>query len=75
MKKTVLQSFLLLSFLFLDFITFAQGPGTGSEDGDLEGDDDLPATPINGKLIWLALIGLAFAYYTYQKTRTVEVSK
>ena len=73
MKKTILQSFLLLTFLFLDFVAFAQ-PGTNNGDGTLEGDDDDPvATPINSKLIWLAIVGLVFAYYTYKKTRSVEV--
>lgn len=75
MKKNIQQSILLVTFLFLDFIAFAQsGPGTDDESGGLEEDDPV-ATPINGKLIWLAILGLAFAYYTYQKTRTVEVSK
>ena len=77
MKKNLLQSFLLLTFLFLDFIAFAQ-PGDESDGGPgnpLEGDDDLPVASINGKLIWLAILGLAFAYYTYKKTRTVAVTK
>ncbi len=77
MKKILLTSFFTIFFLSLDFIAFAQpgGPGTDSDGGDLEGDDELPGTPINGKLVWLAIIGVAFAYYTYKKTRTVEVSK
>lgn len=73
MKKTILQSFLLFTFLFLDFVAFAQ-PGTDQNGGGLETDDTPPAS-INGKLIWLAIVGLAFAYYTYKKTRTVEISK
>ena len=72
MKKNILQSFLLLSFLFLDFVAFAQ-PGDLSDDG-LETDDDAPVASINGKLIWLAILGIAFAYYTYKKTRKVEVT-
>ncbi|WP_318641023.1 hypothetical protein [Flavobacterium ardleyense] len=73
MKKTILQSFLLFTFLFLDFVAFAQNPGTDDQSGGLEGED--PVAPINGKLIWLALVGIAFAYYTYKNTRTVEISK
>ncbi len=74
MKKTILQSFLLFTFLFLDFVAFAQDPpGTDDGNGGLEGED--PDAPINGKLIWLALVGIAFAYYTYKNTRTVEISK
>lgn len=56
----------------MDFVAFAQGPGDDTGDGTLEG-DDLPAASINGKLVWLAILGLAFAYYTYRKTRTIEV--
>ena len=73
MKKTILQSFLLLTFLFLDFVAFAQGI-PGSDDGTDTLEEDDPAAPINGKLIWLAILGIAFAYYTYKKTRTVEVT-
>lgn len=46
-----------------DFIIFAQGDG--NEDGDLENPD--PALPINGKLIWLGIIGIAFAFYVYKR--------
>ena len=73
MKKTILQSFLLLTFLFLDLVAFAQtGPGSDNTAGDLEGDD--PVAPINSKIIWLAVVGIAFAYYTFKKTRTVEIT-
>lgn len=73
MKKTILQSFFLFTFLFLDFVAFAQNPGTDDQENCLECDD--PVAPINGKLIWLAVVGIAFAYYTYKNTRTVEISK
>lgn len=80
MKNNLLKAFFLLTFLFLDFVAFAQ-PGSTSELVDennntvdaLESGDDA-AVPINGKLLWLAIVGIAFAYYTYKKTRSVEVS-
>ena len=72
MKNTTLKAFFLLTFLFLDFVAFAQ-PGSDDTNGGLESDDTPPAS-INGKLVWLAIFGLAFAYYTYKKTRTVEVT-
>lgn len=74
MKNTILKAFFLLTFLFLDFVAFAQSPGSDTGEGDLEGNDDPAPASINGKLVWLAILGVAFAYYTYKKTRTVEVS-
>ncbi len=64
MKKiylTVLTAF----FLLHDFRLFAQGgPGDDNDNGDLEGNDP-PATPINSKLFFLALAGIAFVFYLY----------
>ena len=76
MKKQLLTSILTIFFLSLDFMAFAQngddeesGPGFTASGGGklLESDDDIAQTPINGKLIWLLIVGLAFAYYTYKK--------
>ena len=63
--------FYLLSFILLsDFVAFAQ-PGDDDGGGGLEGDDPAP-TPINGKLILLAIMGIIFVLYTYRnKKRTV----
>ena len=57
----------MLAFMLVsNFVMFAQnGPDDDTEDGDLEGGD----TPINGKLIWLAIVGIAFAYAYYAKTQ------
>ncbi|MBF6608670.1 MAG: hypothetical protein ITG00_08020 [Flavobacterium sp.] len=71
MKKNLLKFYVLTFVLFSDFVIFAQGPGNDSEDGDLEGGDDLPAAPINTKLIWLAIVGVLFVLYTYRKSRKV----
>ncbi|MGV8994879.1 MAG: hypothetical protein ACOH1O_12325 [Flavobacterium sp.] len=58
----------------LDFIVFAQ-PGSNNGAGDLEGDDDdVVATPINGKLIWLMIVGITFALYTYRKNKAVKAA-
>ena len=61
-----IYKFCLFSFvLFSDFVLFAQpsnnDDGTGGN-GGLEGGDPEP-TPINGKLIFLLLLGLTFAFY------------
>ncbi|WP_026978469.1 hypothetical protein [Flavobacterium tegetincola] len=78
MKNTFLRTLFLLSFLLIDLVLFAQpygsGPGTDDENGTLEG-DDLPAASINAKLIWLAVVGIIFAYYTFQKSRLAKLSK
>ena len=68
MKNRVSYSFLVIFFLLVDFIAFAQPPGDGSEDGGLEGNDPPPA-PINGQLIWLGILAIVFAYYNIKRYR------
>lgn len=46
---------------------FAQ-PGADDGGGGLEGNDP-PPTPINGKLILLAIIGVSFVFYTLKEKR------
>jgi hypothetical protein len=66
-----IYKFYILTFLFLsDFVLFAQ-PGDDDGGGGLEGDDP-PAAPIDGKLIWLAIVSVFFAYYILNK-RTQKV--
>jgi hypothetical protein len=43
-------------------------PGTNTVSGDLES-EDAPATPINDKLIILALAGIVFGVYTFRNNR------
>ena len=59
--KFYISTFLLLS----DFVLFAQ-PGDDDGSGELEG-DDTPAAPIDGKLIWLAIVSILFAFYYLNK--------
>ncbi|MDX9789382.1 MAG: hypothetical protein RBT61_00985 [Candidatus Kapabacteria bacterium] len=47
---------------------FAQPTDDG---GGLEDDDPLP-TPINTKLIWLALLGIIFVLYTIRKRTVIK---
>jgi hypothetical protein len=68
MNNKLLSLYTLCFFLLNDFIIFAQGDG--NEDGDLENPD--PALPIDGKLIWLGIIGIIFAFYIY-RSKTKEV--
>lgn len=66
MKKNVFHIYIVVFCLLSDFILFAQP--TDDEDGDLQ-DDDEPAVSINGKLFWLCLCGLLFAFYKYRQQR------
>ncbi|MDI1254459.1 MAG: hypothetical protein PSV16_00030 [Flavobacterium sp.] len=59
------SKFLLTLVMFtVSFATFAQAPDPDS----LVGGGDPPA-PINSKLIYLAIIGIAFAYYQFNANR------
>ncbi len=67
MKNNLLKIYLLGVFFLSDFILFAQ-PGDNDNNNGLE-DDDTPASPINGKIIWLALAAILYAVYTFNKNR------
>lgn len=69
MKSNLYKLYFLSFFLLVDFVAFAD-PGEDNDTGDLEG-DDAPAAPISGKLIWLAIAGILFAYYSYKRTRKI----
>ena len=67
MKKNRIRIVLLVYFLFLDTITFAQ-PMDEDDGGDLEGNDPAPA-PINNKLFLLFLLGVLLIFYKLRKFR------
>ncbi|HLA56418.1 MAG TPA: hypothetical protein VK623_09975 [Flavobacterium sp.] len=69
MKKNLFNIYIFSVVMFSDFIMFAQ-PGDDSDPGDdpVEG-DDAPQAPINGKLLWLAIVGILFAIYTYRNNK------
>lgn len=76
MKNNLLKFYLLAFFLISDFVVFAQ-PGTGEDEDctdcpDLEGGDNI--APIDSKLIYLAIIGVAFAFYYFSKKRAQQVN-
>jgi len=71
MKNNLFKIYILSFFLLVDFVTFAQ-PGDDDGSGGLEGNDPPPA-PINGKLIWLAVLGILFAFYSFKKYRKVSL--
>jgi len=46
-------------------------PGDTDPGGTLE-DEDGPTLPINSKLIYLALIGIVFAFYMYRRHKELN---
>jgi hypothetical protein len=70
MKKLI--KFYIFSFvLFSDFVVFAQGPGEDDGGGGLDGEDPVPVAPINGQLIVLALVGIAYVVYTFRNYKKI----
>ncbi len=65
--KNVYKFYLLTFVLLSDFVVFAQ-PGDDDGGGGLEGGDPAP-TPINSKLIVLAIMGVIFVMYTFRKNK------
>ncbi len=60
------MKFYLLAFvLFSDFVVFAQGEGGVGEE------DDPTYAPINGQLMVLALVGIAYAIYTFRNYKKI----
>ena len=65
--KTNLLKFYTLAFVLLsNFMLFAQ-PGQNNDGGNLEG-NDAPPTSINGKIIWLAILGILFISFSLRKS-------
>jgi hypothetical protein len=64
MKNNFFKLYILSFFLLTDFMLFAQGQDQGG--GGLEGDDP-PTAPINAKLIWLVILAILFAFYSYKR--------
>ncbi len=67
--KKIFKLYLLGFFLLSDFIVFAQLPGddTGGGEPPLEDPNDPQPASVDSKLIYLLIIGLLFAVYTFQK--------
>lgn len=69
--KTLFKYYILIFLVMSDLALFAQ-PGEEAEGGGLSG-NDAPAAPINGKLVFLAIIGILFVLYTYRKNKQQRV--
>lgn len=59
MKFNLLKLYLSVFLTFLSFLATAQPV-------DPPADSDPPPAPIDGQIIWLVVIGIAFAYYMVQ---------
>ncbi|RYY71154.1 MAG: hypothetical protein EOO13_04130 [Chitinophagaceae bacterium] len=76
MVHKFLKAYLFTAILFSDFLMFADdNPGTGMEDenGEIDGSVEADYAPINGWMIYMALLGICFAFY-YFKNRKAQVS-
>ncbi|WP_294818833.1 hypothetical protein [uncultured Flavobacterium sp.] len=80
MKSNLLKLY-IFAFLFIgDYVMFAQGDESDDEgdpgcEGSLEGCDPPPAS-ISPKLIWLAIVGISFAIYYFNRAKQAKaVSK
>jgi hypothetical protein len=69
--KKLIKFYLLAFVLFSDFVVFAQGPGEDDGGGGLGGEDPVPVAPINGQLIVLALVGIAYVVYTFSNYKKI----
>ena len=64
MKNRFLKIYILIFTLLSSFITFA----TPQEDPTDPIED--PETPINSKVLWLAIAGIVFAIYYFRKNNS-----
>ena len=70
MKNIIIKAYLVLFFLAISPITFAQGPGDENPIGNLKKDDDdatPPGVPVDDWIIPFVLLSTAVGYYAYRK--------
>lgn len=60
MKANLFKFYATLLMVFISFLSVAQPV-------DPPADDDPPGSPINTKLIWLAVVGISFAFLYFRK--------
>ncbi len=81
MKINALKKCTLLCMLMFNCVAFAQLYGTsGTQSSNMEGDDPQTTqeepgeTPIDSKLVLLAITGVCFGYFYYTKNRKAQTS-
>ena len=60
MKSNLFKLYATLMMAFVSFLSFA-------DPIEPPADDDPPDSPINTKLIWLAIVGVSFAFLYFRK--------
>lgn len=67
-----LKIYLFVVILFSDFLMFADdNPGTGMEDENGETDGSVEQAPINGWMIYMMILGVAFAFHYFKKRKSI----
>lgn len=69
MKFNYTKLFMTCAFMVMSFAIFAQPPADIPDPIDQVGDEDPPATPVNAKLLYLAIAAVAFAFYQIRIAR------
>jgi len=69
MKSYYKQIFFSVVMLCVSFISFAVPVIPDPNDDPISDDSQEIAAPINTKLIWLAIVGIAFVYYQFNLKR------
>lgn len=80
MKNSLLKWY-MFAFLFVgSFVMFAQTTDPDDDEAcvgpdcpPLEGDQDTDPTPINAKLIYLAIVAVVFAYFYFKNNSQKKV--
>ncbi|MFI0426346.1 MAG: hypothetical protein ACH34V_05265 [Flavobacterium sp.] len=66
MKPNLLKLYATIFMAFISFLSVAQPV-------DPPADDDPPASPINTKLVWLAIFGITFAFYYFKNQKKTSL--
>ncbi|MDD5148852.1 MAG: hypothetical protein PHC28_00020 [Flavobacterium sp.] len=72
MKNNLLKYCLIAFCLCINFVMFAQAPGSNNDTGNLE-TDDAPAAPIDNYLWVLALVGLVFVFLRFKAIQDKKI--
>ena len=68
MKSNLFKIYATFMMALISFLSVAQPV-------DPPADDDPPASPINTKLIWLAVIGISFAFFYLKNQKKTSFQK
>ena len=70
MVHKFLKGYLFVAILFSDFLMFADdNPGTDMEDETGSTDNSVEEAPINGWMVYMLILGIAFAFYYFKKRK------